>query len=283
MAIARHGEGVGPALRALGSQIHPVFMLPPLAASWFGSILAGEFSLARGSLHMLAIFCSVYTAHVKDGYIDFHVRGEDDEHPLSVHGCHLGLWGAGLGMAICLVGLYGVVGVGAVVLTAPGYVIGYFHAPQLDTNPITATLGYPTGIGLAIVGGFYTQVGQVANSPVAFAMIITTLLAGVKIIDDAQDYDYDRSISKRTVAVTLGLRGARLLAYGLFGIALLGVVILVWMGVVGPSGILAIVAFGIVALIARQAEPALATKLLIRAAYLFLAGLVMSVWFQPLS
>ncbi|MFB6163642.1 MAG: ubiquinone biosynthesis protein UbiA, partial [Haloarculaceae archaeon] len=76
MAIARSGAGVTPALRALGSQVHPVFMLPPLAASSFGALLAGEPALPLAALHVTAMFAAVYTAHVKDGYVDFYVRGE---------------------------------------------------------------------------------------------------------------------------------------------------------------------------------------------------------------
>ncbi|MDX1629433.1 MAG: hypothetical protein R3345_12080, partial [Fulvivirga sp.] len=91
---------------AFASQVHPVFMLPPLAASWFGSVLAGRFSLATGALHMGAIFFAVYTAHVKDGYVDFHVRDEDDDHPLTARGCRLGLAGASAAFFACLAGLW---------------------------------------------------------------------------------------------------------------------------------------------------------------------------------
>jgi hypothetical protein len=87
--FARHGTGLRADLSALASQVHPVFMLPPLASSWFGSMLAGEFSLALGALHMTAVFLAVYTAHVKDGYVDFHLRGEDDDHPITEPGCRL--------------------------------------------------------------------------------------------------------------------------------------------------------------------------------------------------
>ena len=54
MALARHERGVRADLGALLSQVHPVFMLPPLAASWFGAGVAGEFTIAVGALHMNA-------------------------------------------------------------------------------------------------------------------------------------------------------------------------------------------------------------------------------------
>jgi len=100
MAIARHEHGLQADLRALLSQVHPVFMLPPLAASWFGAAVAGEFALSVGAIHMTAIFFAVYTAHVKDGYVDFHRRGEDDDHPMTIRGCRLSLLAAGV-FAVC--------------------------------------------------------------------------------------------------------------------------------------------------------------------------------------
>lgn len=281
MAVARHGTGAGAVIRGLASQIHPVFMLPPLAASWFGSVLAGQFSLATGALHMSAIFCSVYTAHVKDGYVDFHVRNEDDDHPLTVHGCRLALVIAALGVSVCLAGLYVVAGWGAVALTAPGWLIGYLHAPKLDMNPVTTTFGYPIGIALAVLGGFYTQVGHLTAPPLAVAAILVVLLGGVKIIDDSQDYAYDQSIAKRTAAVVLGRRRARRLAFSLITVALVGIGFAVAIGVLPPSSLFAPVAFGGVALVARRAGPELATKLLIRGAYVLFAALLAAVWFRP--
>jgi len=70
MAIARHEHGLQADLRALLSQVHPVFMLPPLAARRGSVAVAGEFALSVGAIHMTAIFFAVYTAHVKDGYVD---------------------------------------------------------------------------------------------------------------------------------------------------------------------------------------------------------------------
>jgi hypothetical protein len=58
-------------------------MLPFLAASWFGGVLAHQFSVVIGLHHMTAIFCAVFTTHLKDGYVGFHTRDEDDDHPLT--------------------------------------------------------------------------------------------------------------------------------------------------------------------------------------------------------
>lgn len=283
MAIARHGSDVRSDVRALLSQVHPVFMLPPVAASWFGSMLAGEFSLLTGAIHMTAIFAAVYTAHVKDGYVDFYGRGEDDDHPLSERGCERALAGATALFALCLLALALTVDVWAALLTLPCWLIGYHHAPQLDVNPVTTTTGYPAGIALAIVGGYYVQTTSVEPIALAFALVFLVLLSGVKVIDDQQDYAYDKSIEKRTVAVAVGPERARTTAYALMALALLLVVALALVRVFPPGTVLAAIAFGAVAAVSRRADSEIATMLLVRGSYVFLALLIAATWFRPLT
>jgi 4-hydroxybenzoate polyprenyltransferase len=285
MSLARHGTGPGDVVGALASQVHPVFMLPPLAASAFGAVLAGRIDGALAAGHLFVVFCALYTAHVKDGYVDFHTRGEDDDHPLTARGCRVALAGATVGFFAGSLALGVVVGPVAAALCLPGWVVGYLHAPQLDTNPVTATLGYPVGIGFALLGGHYVQSRALPATVLAFAAVFVVVLAGIKVVDDATDYAYDRSIDKRTVAVVLGRRRARQVAYGLMAAGLVGVVALALVGVFPPASVGAVAVFGIVAAVARRAgeDDRLATMLLIRASYLFLAALVLAVWFRPLS
>jgi 4-hydroxybenzoate polyprenyltransferase len=284
MAVARHESGVVGAGKALASQVHPIFMLPPLATSLFGAVLAGGVDLAVAGLHALAMFFAVYTAHVKDGYVDFHVRGEDDDHPLTVGGCRGALVAAGAGFLACTVGLWLLVSPVAALVTAPTWVIGYTHAPQLDLNTVGATMGYPVGITLALLGGYYAQATAFSPQVLGLAGVFLLLLTGIKIIDDETDYDYDRSIEKRTVAVVLGPQRARRLALALLCAAMVAVVGLA-LAVPGipPTAAGAAVVFGVVLAIAYRADAKLATMLLIRGSYLFLAVLVAAVWFRPLA
>ncbi|WP_254764292.1 UbiA family prenyltransferase [Natrinema marinum] len=283
MALARDETGVGATARAFWSQVHPVFMTPPLAASLFGAILAGNVEPQLAVIHVVAMFAAVYTAHVKDGYVDFHVRGEDDDHPLTAIGCRVALALSTATFAVCCLALAVLVGPAAVALVLPTWLIAYHHAPQLDMNPVTATTGYPLGIALSVLGGYYVQAATLTAVPIAFALVFLILLSGIKVIDDAQDYAYDRSIEKRTVAVAVGPDRAYGVAYGLMALALVAVVAFALVRVFPVTSLLAALAFAAVALVARRADPELATMLLIRGSYVFLAVLVAAVRFDPVA
>lgn len=283
MTLSRHGSGGGATLRAYWSQVHPVFMLPPVAASLFGAILAATIEPAVAGVHVVAIFAAVYTAHVKDGYVDFYLRGEDEDHPLTERGCRVGLTLSTTVFALCCVVLLVAVNWIAVALTLPTWLIAYHHAPQLDTNPITTTTGYPLGIALSLLGGFYVQATTITAVALGFALVFLVLLSGIKVIDDSQDYAYDRSIDKRTVAVAVGPDRATHVAYGLMTVAMVVVVGFAAVAVFPPTAVVAALAFAAVALVARRATPDIATMLLVRGSYVFLAVLVAAVWFEPIG
>lgn len=283
MAIARHGTGRRDDLAALLSQVHPVFMLPPVAVSLFGGVLAGLFDPTRAVVHATAIFLAVYTAHVKDGYVDFHGRGEDDDHPMTASGCRLALTAASVGFAVLLLALWRLVDPVAALVTLPAWLIAYNHAPQLDTTPIGATAGYPSGVAIALLGGYYVQTETLTVLPAAFALVLLVMLVGVKVIDDETDYEYDQSIDKRTVAVVLGPERARSFAVGLLALAMVLVVAFAAIELFPPGSVLAVVAFGAVVAVAHRTEAELATMLLVRGSYVFLAVLVAVVWWEPLA
>lgn len=284
MAIARSASGMAGTLGALTSQIHPVFMLPAVAASAFGALLADAVVPRIAVLHMGIVFCELYTAHVKDGYVDFHLREEDEDHPMTQRGCRLVLFGSSvlvfLGLGVLAIAVDPV----AALLTLPGWLIAYLHAPQLDMNPVGATIGYPLGIATTIVSGYYAQATALSVTPVVYAVVFLVVLSGIKIIDDTKDYDYDRSIGKRTVAVVFGRRRARRLAVLVMASGLCIVAVgAVATPVIPPSSIVAVVVFTAIASATRTQNPRLATMVLIRGTYVFLALLVAAAWFQPLQ
>jgi 1,4-dihydroxy-2-naphthoate octaprenyltransferase len=309
MALATRGHGPVAALRAFASQIHPVFMLPPLAASLFGGLLAASTGIGAGAstvtgtgtaagtgtgavaydplvagVHVLAAFFALYTAHVKDGYVDFYGRGEDDDHPLTARGCRVALAGASVAFFVCVGAVWWLVGPVGALLTLPGWLIGFNHAPRLDMHPVSATAGYPSGIAVALLGGYYVQATTLSPTVLALAGVFLVILSGIKVIDDATDYDYDRSIGKRTAAVAVGPDAAYRAAYALMATGMVAVLgMAAGLEGVPRSAAGAPLVFGLVALAARRAGPELATKLLIRGSYLFLAALVGAVWFRPLA
>jgi hypothetical protein len=61
------------------------------------------------------------------------------------------------------------------------------------------------------------------------------------------------------------------------------VVTLALLGPFPPTAVLAAVAFGAVAAIARRGDPTIATMLLVRGSYVFLAVLLVAVHWRPLA
>ncbi|MFP4591621.1 MAG: ubiquinone biosynthesis protein UbiA [Halobacteriales archaeon] len=281
MGLARGGRGPSAVARAYLAKVHPVFMLPPVAAAAFGAILAGALDPPAAAVHVGAIFLAVYTAHLRDGYVDFYRRGEDDDTPLSAAGYRLGIAAAAALQVACLLGLYVLVDAWAVALTLPGWLIGYLHAPYLDRHAVTTTAGYPTGIALAVLGGHYVQLRTLSAETVALAVVLLVLLSGVKVVDDLQDLAWDRANRKRTVGVVLGVARAHRLAVGLMVVALAGTLVLAAGGVVHRANALAVGAFAPVLWLAHRRGPRVQTMLLIRGSYLFLAALVAVAWFAP--
>lgn len=280
MDLARHGTGPGAVGRAYLSKVHPVFMLPPVAAAAFGAVLAGALAPVAAMVHVVAIFTAVYVAHLRDGYVDYYVRHEDADAPLTRAGFRVGIVATTLVASGCFVALYLLVDGVAVALTLPGWLIGYLHAPHLDTHPVTTTVGYPTGIALAILGGQYVQIQTLTADAIGLAVVFLVLLSGVKIIDDLQDFDWDRANRKRSAGVAWGVRRAHRAALALLVGAMLGLLGLAALEVVSQTNALAAVVFGPIVLVARNRTPRVQTMLLIRGSYLFLAVLIAVAWIE---
>ena len=124
--------------------------------------------------------------------------------------------------------------------------------------------------------------GSLAATPVAFAAVFVVLLSGIKVVDDAKDYEYDRSIDKRTVAVVLGRERARPAGFAVMATGMLAVLALATLTPVFPTSTVAAPAgFVVVALLTRRLDAERTTMVLIRGSYLFMALLVVAVWWRP--
>lgn len=197
-----------------------MFLAPGAAMSCFGALLAGELSIPAAIGHVIAVSLAVYVAHLKDGYVDYYVRGEDEGNPLSPGEIHAAIAISTGGFAVSVGALWVFAEPLAAALTVPVVVLGYLHAPHLDTNPVTATVDYPLGIVLATMGGYATQSGTVTPAVVAVCLVLFSLLAAINVLLDTLDYRHDRRISKRTVPVVLGPDRARIVAWGFVAVSI---------------------------------------------------------------
>lgn len=201
--------------RGLLSYVHPAFMAPAVGMSLFGGLLAPAFAVVPGALHALAVGLALYTAHLKDGYVDGHLRGEETP-ALSVRWNRWSMWAATAAFVVVLGALWWSVGLTAALVVVPLWILAILHAPHLDTNPVAGTVGYPLGIGVTIAGGFFVQTHHLPSRILGVALVFVVILSGVKISTDRLDYEFDRSIRKRTVPVALGIERANRVTVGLF-------------------------------------------------------------------
>ncbi|MFC6719263.1 prenyltransferase [Natrialbaceae archaeon GCM10025810] len=205
--------------RGLAAHVQPVFFLPGVAMSVFGALLAGDARVSTAAVHALAVGLAVYVAHLEDGYVDYYVRNEDADNPLSPTEIRAAIGVSSAAFVACVAFLWTAVGPVSAALTAPLVVLGYLHAPHLDAAPATGTLDYPLGIALATAGGYATQAGAPSAPVVALAAVFLGLLAGINVLLDLLDYDHDRRVPKRTIPVVVGPDAARPVAWAFVGVA----------------------------------------------------------------
>ena len=215
------------------SYVHPAFMGPAVGMSLFGGLLAREFAVIPGTLHAFVVGLALYTAHLKDGYVDGHLRGEETP-ALSAPANRRSIWVASTGFTVVLGALWLDVGFVATLLVVPLWLLAMLHAPYLDTNPIAGTTGYPVGIALAIAGGFFVQTHRLPARIVGVSLVFLVLLSAIKISTDREDFEFDSSIGKRTVPVALGMDTANEVSIGVFLLASTLVVGLVAVGTFPP-------------------------------------------------
>ncbi|MEY7852215.1 UbiA family prenyltransferase [Natrarchaeobius sp. A-rgal3] len=205
------------------AHVQPVFLLPAGAIAVFGAVLADYVSVGTAIAHCFAVCLAVYVAHLRDGYVDYYVRNEDDQNRLTPTEIHVAIVLSTAAFGGCLAYLWLVSGTLSVVLSTPILALGLLHAPYLDTNPVTTTVSYPLGIALAMAGGYATQTGTLTTVVIVLAGVFFVHLAGIGILLDRLDYHDDRRRGKRTVPVVVGDERAEVAA---------------WMFVLAGSGLL---------------------------------------------
>ncbi|WP_049987478.1 hypothetical protein [Halobellus rufus] len=204
-------------LAGLLAYVRPTFMLPAVGMALYGAALAPlpTFEWPIAALHAATVGLALLVAHLRDGYVDGHQRGEETPR-LDVGAFR---WSIGIGsVAVLLLSavLAARAGVLAGLSTTVLLLLALSHAPYLDRHPVTVTADYPVGIATALVGGYAAQTAGVESVVALTALLFVGFLSGVKIGIDRLDRAFDASIGKRTVPVVLGTRGAERAAVAVF-------------------------------------------------------------------
>jgi 1,4-dihydroxy-2-naphthoate octaprenyltransferase len=79
---------------------------------------------------------------------------------------------------------------------------------------------------VAVTGSYYVQTEEVAGEAVALAVPVGLLAAAILVVNNVRDVDTDRRAGKRTLAVKLGRKRARVLFGAMLGVAYLSAVLL---------------------------------------------------------
>lgn len=205
------------ALTGFLAYVRPTFFVPAVGMSIYGGALSMGVAPdpLAGALHAGLVGLALFVAHLRDGYVDGHVR--DEETPrLPAAAFRWGIRAGGL-VAVALTGVLFVrSGPAAAVSVGVLLTLALLHAPYLDRHPLTVTVDYPIGIAVALLGGAAAQTGSVTLRTVGVAAAFVGLLSGIKIGIDRLDADFDASIGKRTVPVAYGAQGAKRIAAGVF-------------------------------------------------------------------
>ena len=279
--VLPHGIGMGSdsgprsTACALLAYVRPAFMLPAVGMSIVGGLLSSEFAIATGGTHALAVGLALYVAHLRDGYVDAHLRGEEQP-VLSARGNRTATAVASGLFLAAVAGLAGLVGTVAAALTVPLWALAVLHAPYLDTHPFTVTVDYPFGIAVTLAGGYAVQSGGLDAGVVAIASLLSVALSATKVSVDRLDLEFDRSIDKQTVPVLLGDGPATVVSAAAFALAGALVLAFVAAGTL-PSSAVAAVPFPVAAGAAGvKAAPERAVRVQMALAYPFLAVLAAS-------
>lgn len=273
---------IGRRARGLWVHVQPIFLLPGAVMSVFGALLATDPTIPIAVLHATAVCLAVYVAHLKDGYVDHYIRGEDETNPLEPSEIRVAIIAAAGLFAGCLGALWLAAGPIGALLTAPLLALGYLHAPVLDTNPATESVDYPLGIVLATAGGYATQTGTVTALALSVCLILFLLLVAINVMLDRLDYRHDRRVGKRTLPVVLGPDRALRVAWALVLVSVATLAVSSRFGPLPRSALLAgaVPVGAILSCRLREPDPERLVALFIGATYAFGLALFLTIRFS---
>jgi hypothetical protein len=148
-----------------------------------GGALSAEFQLVPAVVHASAVSAALYVAHLRDAYVDAHLRSEE-EPLLSARGNRVATAVANVLFLGTLTALWVLVGPVAAAITAPLWLLAVLHAPYLDTHALTVTVDYPVGIAIALVGGHVVQGNGLDEGVLAIGALLVVTLSTTKVSVD---------------------------------------------------------------------------------------------------
>jgi 1,4-dihydroxy-2-naphthoate octaprenyltransferase len=125
------------------------------------------------------------------------------------------------GTLLLWIGLIGVITV--VTYTAGPFPLAYNGLGEIA---VFVTMG-----PLMVLGAYYVMAAQTAWTPIWAGVPIGFMVAAILHANNVRDIDADRAVNKRTLAVLLGLRAARIEYLILVGGAYVAVVVMILVGV----------------------------------------------------
>ncbi|WP_324664387.1 UbiA family prenyltransferase [Haloarcula sediminis] len=263
---------MGGRLAGLAAHVRPVFMLPVVAISVCGALLAPSVDGWLLTQHAVAAGAALFVAHLRDGLVDGHVRGE--ERPLLSVTTYQRATAAGAAVVLLLAASLAVtanaLATGSLVVLL---CLALLHAPYLDRHPVPVTVDYPVGIATTLAGGVATQTGTLPADVVAAAASVALLLAGIKIGIDRLDAAFDRTIGKRTIPVIAGPTGTQRAAVGSFTVTALVVLGAVGARVLPPLAVAAAIAAAGCAVATLSLSPGTAVRVQMGLSYVFVGAL----------
>jgi len=211
-------------------EIRPLPMIAALTGGLIGFAFAHEFSLNLLFPFLFSIFLALFSAHLKDTYVDYYVYKEDVIYRFGRFDSSYGLLSKnnlvnGILFSTVVFSLL------TIYLTSfrnfylifgiLGLLLSLTYSDKLSKNPVGACIGYPLGVSLALIGGYYLQTSMLNPIVITFSLILLLFLSSGKIIEDMIDMKHDKFFNKNTIPVLLGFKKNKIFGYMLAYLSLI--------------------------------------------------------------
>ena len=260
---------------AMRPKFFPASVLPVLAGSAWGFMVAGRFDLSVFILALLATVCVHASANVLNDVGDdaggTDRRNEDRIYPYTGGSRFIqaGIMSAG-GMARLGASLIGIAAIaGLILLLSKGAMVLWFGIAGLllavlySLGPVRLA---STGLGelsvgiafgvLPVTGAAWLQSGALGLDVFLFSIPVSVWVTAILLINEVPDIAADGATGKRTLPVRVGLGGTAVI-YLLLHIT--GIVALAWLALRGGFPAWAVIVPGLLLVLAWQAARAIRT------------------------